>query len=412
MFGVLLLSFVSCFITIFFHLCSHSYVPKLTTMTRNLWLFLFFSLLYLSSCRKDSAPPFTGVVTTVGTGDDEIKVAVVRGTPYEMGKQLGTLLADDVRETTENFLEAFRKEYGEQANVDIFLDAAWKENAPYIDSRVLDEMQGLADGSGVPLEDLRRMHMVPVVSPYACSGVAMWGDATLDGHTYQLRNLDYTMDAGLQDHPLIVVYLPDKGTAHFNITFAGYIASNTGMNADHIVLGEKGRSPSSEFPYDIKGIHFSFLFRSLMYDAATLDDVLHTIDTASLLKKRYCLYFSDGNGDGIGAKVYVDGPDDGKITVWHDNDSADPMAPDIFPGVIYYTMKDEDAADYIRTLYGKFDAGNMISLSRLVAGMGGNLMDVVYDATTLEIWVAYANGNQDAALQKYVHVDLKKYLNY
>jgi hypothetical protein len=376
------------------------------------WILLvFLALIVAGSCSKDEKAPFTGIVDTVGTGTDRIKVVVVKGNPYEMGKQLGTLLADDISASLGDFLQAVRKEYGDEVDVDWLLKGAWLDNVPYIDERVLEEMRGMAEGSGVPLEEIQMAHMVPVVSPYACSGVVTWGEATAGGHTYQLRNLDYTMDAGLQDHPLIVVYLPDKGTAHINVTFAGYIASHTGMNANHLVFGEKGRSKSSEFPYNIKGKHFSFLFREMMYDATSLEDVLSTVRKGPLIK-RYCLYFADGNGEGSGAKVAVNAPDEEQVTVWRDNDASDPVAPDVFKGVVYHTMEDDDAAAYIRMYHGSFDAEKMISLSKLVADMGSNLMDVVYDATTLEIWVAYANGQEEAALQKYVHVDMKKYLGY
>jgi len=376
------------------------------------WILLvFLALIVAGSCSKDEKAPFTGIVDTVGTGTNRIKVVVVKGTPYEMGKQLGTLLAGDIKASLDGFLNAVREEYGGEVDVDWLLKGAWLDNVPYIDERVLEEMRGMAEGSGVPLEEIQMAHMVPVVSPYACSGVVTWGEATAGGHTYQLRNLDYTMDAGLQDHPLIVVYLPDKGTAHINVTFAGYIASHTGMNANHLVFGEKGRSKSSEFPYNIKGKHFSFLFREMMYDATSLEDVLSTVRKGPLIK-RYCLYFADGNGEGSGAKVAVNAPDEEQVTVWRDNDASDPVAPDVFKGVVYHTMEDDDAAAYIRMYHGSFDAEKMISLSKLVADMGSNLMDVVYDATTLEIWVAYANGQEEAALQKYVHVDMKKYLEY
>ena len=376
------------------------------------WILLvFLALIVAGSCSKDEKAPFTGIVDTVGTGTNRIKVVVVKGTPYEMGKQLGTLLAGDIKASLDGFLNAVREEYGGEVDVDWLLKGAWLDNVPYIDERVLEEMRGMAEGSDVPLEEIQMAHMVPVVSPYACSGVVTWGEATAGGHTYQLRNLDYTMDAGLQDHPLIVVYLPDKGTAHINVTFAGYIASHTGMNANHLVFGEKGRSKSSEFPYNIKGKHFSFLFREMMYDATSLEDVLSTVRKGPLIK-RYCLYFADGNGEGSGAKVAVNAPDEEQVTVWRDNDASDPVAPDVFKGVVYHTMEDDDAAVYIRMYHGSFDAEKMISLSKLVADMGSNLMDVVYDATTLEIWVAYANGQEEAALQKYVHVDMKKYLEY
>ena len=56
--------------------------------------------------------------------------------------------------------------------------------------------------------------------------------------------------------------------------------------------------------------------------------------------------------------------------------------------------------------HGSFDAQSMIELSRAVASSGGNLLNVVYDATTLEMWVAYANGSEDASKQSYIHLKM------
>ncbi len=371
---------------------------------------LLISLVVFSACTGGKTKNnFEGKIFTTGEGTDEIKVAVVKGTPYEMGYQLGTLLKEDIKSTLTYFLGAAQHE-APQLYSDAMLDKAWETNAPYIDERVKEEMKGIADGSGIDIKLFQRSHIIPVISTYSCSGVAVWGKGTSNGHTLHIRNLDFTMGAKLQDHPVVVIYVPNEGTAHVNVSFAGYIASHTGMNANHLVFGEKGESPRSEMPYDIKGTHFSFLFRTMMYDTNTLDDILNTIKTTPLIK-RYFLFFSDGNqATQGGAKVLVSTPDEVKYHIWKDNDPNDNVAPDIFPNVIYQTMNNDTAAVIIKDNLGKFDVDKMIALSKAVAD-DHNLMDVVYDATTLELWVAYANGEKErAADQKYVHVSMKEFL--
>ncbi|MCD6202571.1 MAG: hypothetical protein J7K46_12260 [Bacteroidales bacterium] len=364
-------------------------------------------LLLFTSCHKTDN--FQGYLTTVGSGDNAIRVVVVKGTPYEMGQQLGTLMKGEIGQCLNGFLETALQEAPEGFGNDQ-LDLVWKINSAHIDQRVLDEMKGMADASGIDLKLIQRAHMVPVVSPYACSGVAVWGQATETGHTYHLRNLDFTMDAHLQDYPLIVIYVPDSGAIHVNVTFAGYIASHTGMNSNHLVFGEKGEAPNSEFPYETNGAHFSFLFRKMMYDDKTLEDVLNTIRNTTLIK-RYFLFFSDGNKETQGgAKVLVSAPDSIRYHIWKDNDSSDIVAPNILPDIIYYTMNNPLAFKMLKEGYGKFNEQKMIDLSRAVADEGGNLMDVVYDATTLEMWVAYANGTEEASKQDYVHVSVDQIL--
>ncbi len=385
--------------------------PKGKKPLRILPLVTIVLLSALISCQggKKGSESFKGYLTSAGDSTDRFTVAVVKGTPYEMGYQLGTLLKEEITTCLGTFLEAARHESAE-AFGNAALDRAWEIHSPYIDKRVKEEMKGLADATGLDLQDIRRAHMVPVVGTYSCSGVVVWGPATATGHTYQIRNLDFSKDAGLQDHPLVVVYVPDSGAVQVNVSFAGYIASHTGMNANHLVFGEIGESPASEFPYDLHGAHFSFLFRRMMYDAASLDDILHTLRTTPLIK-RYFLFFSDGRkGSQGGVKVLVSTPDSVKYHIWRDNDSTDIDAPNVLPYVVYHTMNNPVAFKMLNEYYGKFDASKMIELSRAVADPDGNLMDVVYDATTMEMWIAYAHGMEDASKQGYVHLSLEEVL--
>ena len=127
------------------------------------------------------------------------------------------------------------------------------------------------------------------------------------------------------------------------------------------------------------------------------------------LIKRYYFFAGDGNKKTQGgAKIHVTSPDKVKLTVFKDNDTKDKFVPKVFTNCVYYTMNNKKAAEFINKNLGKFDEKTMIQLSKLVAAKH-NLLNVVYDATSLKIWVAYADGQSRAADQKYVYIDLKKY---
>jgi hypothetical protein len=289
------------------------------------------------------------------------------------------------------------------------LDSAWKDVSPYLSPAFQDELKGLADGSGVDLQTLRRAHMVPVVADYACSGVIVWGKATANGHVYHLRNLDFVKQAHLQDYPVVVIFKPTNGIAHAVVGFAGYLGAHTGINAEHVALGEKGESPASEYPFNLHGVHFATLFRDLLYTSHNLTEALTKIKTTKLIK-RYHLFVSDGKQDEeAGVKILVSSPDSVKWHIWKDNDPNDELAPKVFPSVVYYTMKNDVAYTFLKDNYGKLDAQKMIALSRAVADEGGNLCNVVYDVTNLDMWVAFAEKSQDASARTYVHIPLKKY---
>ncbi|MBI1932290.1 MAG: hypothetical protein HYS24_07105 [Ignavibacteriales bacterium] len=368
-------------------------------------IFALVILVNLISSAQNNLPN----LFTIGTGDDVIKVIVVKGTPYEMGYQLGETLKDDVDKCMTYFLKY--AEMGEPSRYNNkVLDEAWISVEPYIDNRFKEELRGLAEGSGIDWDKLKRAQMIPVVGDYACSGVSVWGSATENGSLLQIRNLDFTMGGGLQDFPVIVIYQPNEGIPHASATFAGYIGAHTGINAKGIVLSEKGASPKREYPFDLDGTHFSTLFRDLLYDANTLNEALHKIETTKLIK-RYHLYIGDGKKETMGAaKILVSTPDPVKLKIWKDNDQTDEVAPNIFKDACYYTMDNEKAFKFLSDNHGKMNAEKMIELSKLVADEDGNLEDVVYDATNLEMWVAYANGNEVASKRPYIHIDLKKYL--
>ena len=206
---------------------------------------------------------------------------------------------------------------------------------------------GLADGTGLPIEVLRRAHALPAIADYACSSIAAWGSATKDGHLYQTRNLDWEMHLTAQDHPCIVVYIPNEGIPHANITFAGCIGANTGMNARGIVLSEMGDSPGSEYPFDINGVHFTTLFRTVLYDADSLDKAVAIFKSADRIKK---YHFVVGDGKNRKAvKMLAHAPN---LIVWKDNDPQDELAPEVMKNLVY---QDEGRGAFspLKRVYGK-----------------------------------------------------------
>ena len=75
------------------------------------------------------------------------------------------------------------------------------------------------------------------------------------------------------------------------------------------------------------------------------------------------------------------------------------------------TMENEIAYKHLKANWGRYDPDRMIALSRRVASKNGNLVNVVYDATALELWVAHAEGSEYASKRPYVHLKLRDYLD-
>ena len=345
-----------------------------------------------------------GYLTSVGQGADKIPVVVVRGSAYEMGRAQGELTRESAVALIKTFLTLMQTSDPERYS-DEKLDAAWASVAPHTDRRFQEELRGMAEGTGLPLAVLQRAHAIPIVSDYSCSSIAAWGSATVDGHLYQTRNLDWEMRVKAQDYPCIVVYLPDHGIAHANITFAGYIGSNTGMNAAGIVLSEMGDSPGRDYPFSLDGVHFTTLFRQVLYDADGLDQALDLFKSARGIKKYHYVVGDGKNRRAV--KMLAHAPN---LVIWKDNDPADELAPRVLKDVVYQD-EGRGAFEPLQRMHGKLDAKSMIDVACQIPIVGGNILDVVYDATALEFWVSYAEKEVEAYKRPFVHVKLKDYLD-
>lgn len=343
--------------------------------------------------------------TTVGEKDSQIPVVVVHGTPYEMGWHLGRLTRDEIQRFLPTAMARLRPAL---AVSDSTIQDAWARMAAYSDDRFEQELAGLADGSGVALSTLQTVHTLPLLMPYSCSSIAAWGKATADGHLYQTRNLDWKLAVGAHDFPVLAVYLPDRGIPHVVPTFAGVIGAHTGMNVRGIVLSEMGDSPAREAPYGVQAPHFTIFFRSLLYDADSLSRTLE-IFRGLPHTKRYHYVFGDGRAEQRAVKILAHAPEppDRRLIVWTDNDPDDEFAPRVLEHVVY-NDEGRGAFPLLQREHGTLDAGKLIQIANAIPIRGGNVVNVVYDATALKLWVSYAKGDREAYLRPYTLLDLEK----
>jgi hypothetical protein len=345
----------------------------------------------------------SGTRTTVSDGTVKLPMVVVKGTPYAMGYHLGRLMKSEMNAFIPNALEGIRKELKVSNEV---LVEVWSRMAAYADQRVAQELSGLADGSGIPLSTLQAIHAVSILMPYSCSSVAAWGKATVDGHLYQTRNLDWSMEVMAHEFPVIVAYIPDKGIPHVVPTFAGIIGAHTGLNARGIALSEMGDASAKEAPYQVHAPHFTVFFRTMLYDA---DSLSKTIDIfkAQPMTKRYHFVFGDGQKELGAVKILAHSPEpEGKrLKIWKDNDPTDEFAPNVMANCVY-NDEGRGAFPTLQSEYGKLDAKKMIALANKIPIKGDNVINAVYDATALKMWVSYASGKVEAYQRPYVEVDL------
>jgi predicted choloylglycine hydrolase len=346
----------------------------------------------------------------LGSGPDAVPVIEVWGTPYEMGCAHGRLVKGELRTYYETFFNVIKKEMSVK---DEQLDAAWAVMSKHIAPEFKEEMKGLAEGAQVPLKWVHWMHIIPDLSwlppfHYQCSYYAAWGKAVPDGHLYQMRALDYWMEAHVQDKPAIILFRPNKGNAFATASWIGVVGAITGMNAKGIALSEIGDGFGAEHE-TMDAEPWIFMARRVLQYTGSLESAVRLIRDA----KRMSSYdFLIGDGRAKDARQLVTAKDIFKEYDWKTAPHDQPVLED----VVYLSMAVGNK-DYNKKLYARLKAnyGNLtakIARSDLMPRVEtGDLHAVAFDATDLKMWVANAEGSSPAYSRPCVMFNLKAALH-
>lgn len=341
----------------------------------------------------------TGELGSIGEGPDAMHLVTLWGTPYEMGYAHGKLGGDRIKAFYQRMILAMA--IGMKVKVEA-LDEAWAQMEPFVAEHHKEEMRGLADGAGVPLQMVQRAHAIPDLSEFNCTFFAAWGDATPDGRLHQIRALDYATQAGIQDEPALIVCKPEGRNAFVNIAWLGFIGCVSGMNEKHIALSEIGEHFGDEVE-TLAGEPMPFLMRRVLEEANSLDEAIAIFKQANRTSSfLYCI----GDANIPAARALRTSRD--FCEVYGPEDYGDMS----LPNVVYWSMGCESrwnrkVYDVLKDRLGRIDAE--VGMYDVMRGLGtGNLHAVHYDVTALRLWVANATPapeNTPAYNQEYVFFD-------
>jgi hypothetical protein len=176
---------------------------------------------------------------------DGIKILHLSGSNYDMGYQHGYFLSNEIGESMRAQLFGFaNKGYSYDKLLEI-----WNVMDDYLPDEYKDEMQGMADGSGMSFDNISVLTTIPAVFNVlvqdGCCEISLWGDATSDGSLYHVRSLDWSLDVHdpvtgtpLYDNIVMIVRTPTVGYASLVPDFAGSIGCWNGINEKGIAVGE------------------------------------------------------------------------------------------------------------------------------------------------------------------------------
>ena len=329
---------------------------------------------------------------------DGYKVLHVKGSPYEMGYQQGALLRDDIRELVRFLFDEKAKTLKvEVGGVNLLnpkraIGGIAATQRKYVPDRFYEELQGVADGSGLDLQDAIVANFIPEM--FHCSGFALAGSATKDGTLYHGRILDYGCDWKLQEHAVLVVAEPEGKIPFVNVTYAGFIGSVTGMNADHVSIGEMGGRGLGHW----EGVPMALLVRMALEEAHDLDEAIAVFRD----HPRTCEYYyviADGDaGQAVGMEASWN-----TFTTLRMGE-ANPRLPRAVKDAVLLSAGDRYAelARRVEAGHGSFDSENARRLMDRPVAMKSNLHSVLFETKTTRLWVANASPDgAPAASQPY-----------
>jgi len=364
------------------------------------------SLLELKTPTLGPARGERKVVATEGKGRleliDDTRVLFLKGTPEEMGHQHGVLMRAGVQNLVNRILygvgvgSSFEKGewfFGE-------IERAQTAVEPFIDSRYLAEMDAMGVAAGVDRQEARLSNIFPEL--FHCSGFAVFGKATSDGHIYHGRILDYMKGVGLEPNAVVIIHQPDYGHAWANVSYAGFIGSVTAMNEKHISIGEMGGRGEGKW----QGKPMAELVREVMEKASTLDEAVEIMRRGP----RTCEYYyviADGNAHtavGIAAT-----PDSFEVVL---PGTAHPRLPHPVQDTVLLSAGDryEKLVERVKENYGKLDAERSRDLMKRPVCMNSNIHSVLFEPDTLDFWVANADSQNVASNTRYTHYNLAELL--
>ena len=339
---------------------------------------------------------------------DGYRVLHLKGTGYEMGYQHGALLKDHIQANVDYLFNVKAKDQrleflGVKLDPKQLISMIVTIQRRYMPKRFLDELRGLADGAECSVEDTLVANFIPEL--FHCSGFAVMNGATKDGTLYHGRVLDYSIDWQLQEHAVLVVAEPDGRVPFVNVTYAGFIGSVTGMNAEHVSVGEMGGGGRGHWG----GTPMAFLVRRVLEEAKTLDDAVAIFRDS----KRTCEYYY----------VVADGDDNSAVGLAAHWDTfevvkpgeAHPRLPEPTNDTVLLSAGNRytELARRVREQAGSLDAESALHLMDCPVAMKSNLHNVLFEPRSTKLWVANASPEgQPAATQKYFAFQLSELLTH
>lgn len=261
-----------------------------------------------------------------------VQIIHVSGTHFEMGRQYGYLLADQIKASSEVMMLSVVLPSGVDKNLIKALAAqVWSKMRDYVPLEYIEEMRGISEGAalkGVKLKeiDIAMPIMIANISDmndkesllrasalndaldglaFTCSAFAAWGDRTEGGKLISSRALDWEARTGIDAHKILTIYKPVDADGNAKAGYAvagwiGFIGAIDGMNQYGITLSEIGSENKKE---KLNGMPWTIMFRHVLENSKSLDDAVKIVQDAENTIG-YNFVIGDGDAENFGSPAW------------------------------------------------------------------------------------------------------------
>jgi hypothetical protein len=415
-----------------------------------------------------------------------LPVLHVKGSPREMGRQYGILAGDRVAHAIEMLEVIAERDRGLQ-RLPMWLVRSLRKITGFVfwftfPDEVRQEIDGMVDGARERGYRFTRfdvafinsvIDVVGVLKPALsqrpptsaersenwlisrlgltwlsqnCDSMAVWGHRTVDGKTFQTRNVDINTGMGLEELPLVVIYKPDGGIPYVTAGFSGFVGIFTGMNAYGVGLGQVwGFSRKTQL-----ATPWAMQIKDVFSRSRSASEAVELFRAKNKWTYGSNFIFADGEGHGFAVELnagrfvaFTDNDPNEDRALWHGQPYAVKMADAVFRGdaamdPVLRSQQDASAGpdgdprathSYQGRYKGQADriagfenAGMRIgraeaeAISRDTASRTGSLQAAVYANTDRQLWVSYSRFLADGSLEQawqgeYRHIPFAEYLS-
>jgi hypothetical protein len=367
------------------------------------------------------------VISSKDSKLNNISVVRLQGEPFQNGYNIGQEFRDEVHTLYKTLFSRsplsfvrgrpfFHLPIGRKVKTREFEDA-FERIKEHIPPEYMDEMRGIADGSGVPLEQIHMAHILPTITehhqakrncfedadklfPTTCSVIGAIGDATEMGNVYTVRILDWLRKLNLHERPVVLCYEPQEKDKNVSVGFSwpGFCGFVTGVNDQGISFGEQGwrNTPGQE---SLDGIPFTFLARDMLTGASTQQEAVDYFRNADRTSSYVYLIASGREQEAqILLTTASTGPEGFRVFNPGDTISDRYYEGEMtfrgIPDCVYSGMFDEVMYRRLTDLYGGLNLESLMQLS-IDAASNDAVQTVITklprtDSESVNIWVSNA----------------------